>query len=105
MGGFHRAYAGSRRRPVHPNCGQTERLSGNHIVVDALADMENAVRGGLDACESQFENLQRRFVGLCLLSSNDLVEFHFELWPRSREKIVVHVGNNREAIAALELAQ
>ena len=55
---FDRAYARPRRWTTHPDRGQSESLCGNHIMVDALADVENAVGGGVNAAESQFEQLQ-----------------------------------------------
>ncbi len=50
--------ASSSRWPVDPDRGQAEGLRGKHIVVNALAHVQNAVSGDTDAIQGEFENLQ-----------------------------------------------
>lgn len=52
FGGLDRADAGAGGGAIHPDCGEAEGLGGNDVVVDALADVENAMRWGVDAGES-----------------------------------------------------
>ena len=74
-------------------------------MVNALAHVQDAMGGSIDAAQGQFEQLQRRFVGLGLLCGDDFVEFNFQLGAGEGEEIVVDVGENREAKARLELAE
>ena len=53
----------------------------------------------------QFEHLQRWFVGAGLLRGDHVVEGHFEAAGCGGEKVVVHVGNDRELVARLEFAR
>ena len=51
VGGFDGADAGVCRGTVHPYGGEAERLGGDYVVVDALADVQHAMGGGVDAAE------------------------------------------------------
>lgn len=52
------AHAGSRRWSIDPDCGQAEGLGRQHVVIHALANVQNAVSRNPDAAECEFENLQ-----------------------------------------------
>ena len=74
-------------------------------MVNALADMQDAVRGSVDAVEGQFEELQGWLIGLALLGGNDIVEIDFESRTRGGEKVVVDIGENGEAEARFKLEE
>src|SRR5579864_7314916 len=63
------------------------------------------MRGNPDTVEGEFEKLQRGFVGLSLLCSDDFVEVHPKLGSRAGEKVIIDVGKNRQPEATLELAK
>ena len=97
------AYARSGGWTIHPYGGKAQSLSGNHIVVNTLPDMQHPMGRGVNAAQGQLKKLQRRFVGLGLLRGDDFVEIDLELGPSSGEEIVVDIGENREAKAGLQL--
>jgi hypothetical protein len=74
-------------------------------VIDALAHVEHAVGGSLDSTQRQLEQFQRGLVGLSLLSGDDFVKFDSEQRTGAVEEIVVHVGEDGQAEAGLELAE
>src|SRR5271165_194683 len=105
---FHRldgAHAGPGRGTIDPNCGEAQRLCWQHVVIKALADVQDAMSRDADAAQRKVENLQRWLVGSRLFRRDDLVELHPQLRFRSGEKIVVHVRNNGQSKAAAELAE
>src|ERR1700674_967934 len=57
----------------------------------------------MDSVEREFEEFKRRFVGLGLLCGYDLIEVNPELRARAGEEIVVHIGEDRQPKACLEL--
>src|SRR6267154_2998442 len=95
--GLDRTYARSWRRPVNPHSSQAKRPSGKHVMINALADVQDAVCGDADARQGEFENFQRWLVGSCLLGCNDLVKFDSQLRLSADEEIVVHIGNNGQS--------
>src|SRR5712671_751949 len=90
-------YARSWRRPVNPHSSQAKRPSGKHVMINALADVQDAVCGDADAGQREFENLQRWLVGSRLLGRNDLVKFDSQLRLSADEEVVVHIGNNGQS--------
>ena len=80
-------------------------MRGNDIVVDALRDVQHSMGGSIDATQGQLEEFQGRFVGLGLLRGDDCIEVYAELRARAREQIIVHIRENRQPKATLELAK
>ena len=74
-------------------------------MVEALAHVQNTVSRDADAAQCEFENLPGRLVGCCLLSRNDLIEFHSKLRQRGSEEIIVHVRDDGQSKAALEFPE
>ena len=48
VGGFDCADAGAGGGAVYPNGGEAESLGGDYVVVNALADVQHAMGGGVD---------------------------------------------------------
>lgn len=74
-------------------------------MVNALADVQNALAGSIDAMQRKLEDLRRRFIRACLLGRNDVIEGNSKLWQSAGEKIVVGFGNDRQLETLLEMAQ
>ena len=74
-------------------------------MVDALPNMQPLRWDYSGSLLSQFENLQRGFVGPGLLRGDHVVEGHVEAAGGLGEKVVVNIGNDGELIACLELAE
>ena len=58
LGSLHRSNAGSFRWPVDPHRGQSERLRRNHVVIDTLPDMQDAVRRSVNTAKCKLEYFQ-----------------------------------------------
>src|SRR5579864_6167684 len=65
--------------------------------------MQDTMCRSVDATECEFEEFERRFVGLSLLRGDDFIEVCAKLRPCRREEIVVHIRENRYSKASLEL--
>ena len=103
--GFGGAGSGAGRCAVHPDGLDSERLGRDHIVVDALPDVQPLAGTDSGALLSEFEYLQRWFVSPRLLRGDHVVEGHFEAAGSGGEKVVVNVGDDRELVARLEFAE
>ena len=74
-------------------------------MVDALPDVQPLAGNYSSALLSEFEYLQRWFVGPGLLRGDQVVEGHVEAAGGLGEKVVVNVGDDRELVARLEFAE
>ena len=96
-GGFGGAGSGTGRWAVYPDGFYPERLGGNYVVIEALADVQPLAGEYSGALLSQFEYLQRRFISPRLLRGNHVVEGYFEAASSGGKKVVIHVGDDRRA--------
>src|SRR5258708_21679992 len=74
-------------------------------MINALADVQDAVCGDADAGQREFENFQRWLVRSCLLGCNDLVKSDSQLRLSADEEIVVHIGNNGQSETFLKFTK
>ncbi len=74
-------------------------------MIEALADVQPPARDCSGALLSEFEYLQRWFVGPGLLRRDHIVEDYFEAAGSGGKKVVVNVGDDRELVVRLKFAE
>ena len=72
-------------------------------MVDALGSVQPLRRTHADSLLCQIEDPQRRFVCPSLLSGDQVIERNLKVASSGGEKVVIHIGNDRELVSRLEL--
>src|SRR5204862_6895663 len=96
------AGAGSGRRPIYPDGGDSKRLGRNHIVINALSNVKDLVRGNSDPGQSHFEAFEARLVTTSLPGRNNVVERYFELRGGGSEQIVIYIGDHSKLMVLFQ---
>src|SRR5579872_429735 len=99
------ACTGTRRRAIDPNSRDAKRVRGNHVVVNALPDMEPFLAGHGKSVFGQLENFKGWFICTCLLSRGDDIKLYFKQPAGDGKNVIINVRNNGQAKLRLQLAQ
>src|SRR5579872_3973514 len=99
------ACTGTRRRAIDPNSRDAKRVRGNHVVVNALPDMEPFLARHAESVFGQPENLEGWLIRAGLLSRGDDVKLYSKQPGGNGKNVVINVRNNGQAKLRLQLAE
>jgi len=74
-------------------------------VINALAGVQPLAGRRASPVLRQLEHLQRWFVGAGLLRGDYVVERNLQTSRRGGEKVVIHVGDDRQLVTCFQFAQ